>query len=228
LGLLDANKANDIAQSLLPYALGSNLDFLGQIYGVTRLPAVDASSSAPDNTFQFYVLGGNFGSINNGQPFTIPAGTLIYTSDPNGPVMATSGDVTRVLSTGGSKLGLARLALGLTALGLPSPAHRRFCEREPCRTGTCSPHASGSLLPPSQVGPQAEMSDEAGVACQHSGALCRGEAISAACACLRAGRTWRKRRYRGRDECLPARRVAPGHRHGVRLMAARDSSGKLR
>ena len=43
LGLLDANKANDIAQSLLPYALGSNLDFLGQIYGVTRLPAVDAS-----------------------------------------------------------------------------------------------------------------------------------------------------------------------------------------
>jgi len=35
LGLLDANKANDIAQSLLPYALGSNLDFLGQIYGVT-------------------------------------------------------------------------------------------------------------------------------------------------------------------------------------------------
>ncbi len=36
LGILDANKANDLAQALLPYAAGSNLDFLCQIYGVTR------------------------------------------------------------------------------------------------------------------------------------------------------------------------------------------------
>jgi len=34
LGILDSNKAHDLAQSLLPYATGTNLDELGQIYGV--------------------------------------------------------------------------------------------------------------------------------------------------------------------------------------------------
>ncbi len=94
LGVLDANKANDLAQALLPYATGANLDFLCQIYGVTRLPATDASSDASDNNFQFYVQSGTFGAINNGQPIVVPSGTLIYTSDPNGSVMATAGDTT--------------------------------------------------------------------------------------------------------------------------------------
>ena len=66
LGILDANKANDIAQSLLPYAIGSNLDLIGQIFGVPRLAAVDASSAASDSNFQFYVQSGTFGSINQG------------------------------------------------------------------------------------------------------------------------------------------------------------------
>ena len=105
----------------------------------------------------------------------------------------------QVLSTGGSKLGLARLALGPAALGLPSRAHRRFSEREPCRTGTCSPHASGPLLPAAQGGTRAEMSDEAWCSFPASGALSAGEKQSqASCVCLRAGRTRRKRRYRGR------------------------------
>ena len=66
IGLLDANKANDIAQSLLPYAIGSNLDLIGQIFGVPRLAAVNAFSAASDSNFQFYVQSGTFGSINQG------------------------------------------------------------------------------------------------------------------------------------------------------------------
>jgi len=46
LGILDANKANDIAQSLLPYAYGSNLDLLCQIYGVTQGSLHERSTSA--------------------------------------------------------------------------------------------------------------------------------------------------------------------------------------
>jgi len=118
LGLLDANKANDIAQSLLPYALGSNLDFLGQIYGVTRLPAVDASSSAPDNNFQFYVLGGNFGSINQGSLH----GRKQSRSRASGS--------------------------GPAALGLPLPAHRRFSERGTVQDGYLQPPRLGTAAAP--------------------------------------------------------------------------------
>ena len=46
LGILDANKANDIAQSLLPYAYGSNLDLLCQIYGVNQGSLHERSTSA--------------------------------------------------------------------------------------------------------------------------------------------------------------------------------------
>ena len=63
LGILDANKANDIAQSLLPYAIGSNLDLIGQIFGVPRLAAVDASSAASDSNFQSI----NQGSLSMGE-----------------------------------------------------------------------------------------------------------------------------------------------------------------
>jgi hypothetical protein len=89
LGTLDSNKARDLAQSLLPYASGSNLDQLAQIYGVSRLTGIDAASQADDQNFQFYVQSGTFGAINSGQPILVPAGTLIYTGDPHGPIMQT-------------------------------------------------------------------------------------------------------------------------------------------
>jgi hypothetical protein len=43
---------------LLGYATGLNLDFLGQMFGIARLPASDVSRSALDNNFEFYVAGG--------------------------------------------------------------------------------------------------------------------------------------------------------------------------
>jgi hypothetical protein len=58
LGILDKNKAGDLAQSLLSDATGTNLDLVCQIFGVTRLASVDASSEATEDNFQFYVLSG--------------------------------------------------------------------------------------------------------------------------------------------------------------------------
>jgi uncharacterized phage protein gp47/JayE len=86
LGSSEGRKYVAIGQTLLPYAVRSNLDFLGEIYGVPRLGAVTAASSAADFNFSFYVVQGTFGQINNGQPIVVPAGTTISTNDPNGPV----------------------------------------------------------------------------------------------------------------------------------------------
>jgi len=112
----------------------------------------------------------------------------------------------------------------------PLPAHRRFCEREPCRTGTCSPHASGPLLPAAQGGTRAEMSDEAWCSFPASGALSAGEKQSqASCVCLRAGRT---RRVSGGIEgetmfAGPAW-LRPAIGHGVGLAGRGHSSGNPR
>ena len=83
LSTLEANAFSNLSQALLPYAKGSNLDFIGAIYGVTRIPASNSSTSGLDGTFTFYVQSGTFGSINNGNDITIPAGTLVYSSGAN-------------------------------------------------------------------------------------------------------------------------------------------------
>lgn len=84
LGSSEARKYAAIGQTLLPYATGDNLDFLGEVYGVPRLGAVTASSDQSDFNFSFYVLTGTFGQVNNGQAITVPAGTTISTGNPNG------------------------------------------------------------------------------------------------------------------------------------------------
>lgn len=77
---------NLISQSLLPYAVGQNLDAIGALYGVYRIPASTASASAGDGVIRFYTLEENFGAINNGRDILIPAGTRITTLDGSGPV----------------------------------------------------------------------------------------------------------------------------------------------
>ena len=92
LGLSESSSFSLMAQNLLPYANNSNLDYLGQIFGITRLQRLDVSTSSADNNFEFYVARGTFGSINNGQDIVIPAGTQLYTSlGLNGPIVLTSG-----------------------------------------------------------------------------------------------------------------------------------------
>jgi uncharacterized phage protein gp47/JayE len=93
-GLSEARKYGAIGQTLLPYATGDNLDFLGEIYDFPRLDAVTAASSLSDYNFNFYVLSGTFGQINNGNDIVVPAGTTISTNDPGGPVYTLDAAVT--------------------------------------------------------------------------------------------------------------------------------------
>ena len=76
----------NLSQTLLPFATDTNLDLIGEIYGVTRIGASAAGVAASDQNFEFYVRTGTFGDINNGQDIVIPDGVSIYTASPSGPV----------------------------------------------------------------------------------------------------------------------------------------------
>jgi hypothetical protein len=85
---------NMIAQSFLNTAGGTNLDFLGSIYGVPRIVAQDANANILDANFQFYVTSGTFGSINGGNDIIVPAGTRITTRNLNDPAYTTDYTIT--------------------------------------------------------------------------------------------------------------------------------------
>ena len=93
IGESEARGFAAVGQSLLPYAVGQSLDFLGEMYGVPRLHRSDVVSSALSDNFNFYVVRGNFGQINSGRPIVIPAGTRISTADV-GPVSVTAAEIT--------------------------------------------------------------------------------------------------------------------------------------
>lgn len=86
---LDAAMFARFSQTLLPYATGENLDALGAIFGVYRIPQQTVELTAADRNFVFYVPGGTFGSINNGQDIVIPAGTRIFPASGTSPVYIT-------------------------------------------------------------------------------------------------------------------------------------------
>jgi uncharacterized phage protein gp47/JayE len=67
-------------QAYLKFATGRKLDMLGELMGVPRLPAVRASATSAQKVQRFYVANGIFGDINGGVAFTIPAGTLIFST----------------------------------------------------------------------------------------------------------------------------------------------------
>ena len=95
IGQSESNSYTAIAQTLLPYATKSNLDYFGQMFGIPRIQASDVSSSSLDNNFEFYVARGTFGTINNGQDIVVPANTQIYTSQgTSGQVVLTTTEVT--------------------------------------------------------------------------------------------------------------------------------------
>lgn len=94
MGGLEGRSYAAIGQSLLPFATGDNLDFLGEIYGIPRLDGSTASSSSSDGNFIFYVQSGTFGSINSGNDITVPAGTVLSTGSVTGPKYTTDHVVT--------------------------------------------------------------------------------------------------------------------------------------
>lgn len=94
LGKVETNTFNMVSQSLLPYATGSSLDLLGDIFGVTRLGQTNSIVLPDDNNFEFYVRVGTFGSINNGQDIVVPTGVVVTSSAPNGPTFTLTQSVT--------------------------------------------------------------------------------------------------------------------------------------
>jgi uncharacterized phage protein gp47/JayE len=100
LGTVEVDTFNMVSQSLLPYATGTSLDLIGDIFGVSRLPQTNSTVISDDNNFEFYVRSGTFGSINNGNDIVIPSGVIISSSAPNGPAFVLTAPVT--LSAGAS------------------------------------------------------------------------------------------------------------------------------
>jgi phage-related baseplate assembly protein len=94
LAELESRQFANIAQSLLPFATDVSLDLIGEIFGVPRLTAQNASVDITEQNFEWYVRNGTFGSINSGQDIVIPAGVQIYTAAQNGPVYTLSTAVT--------------------------------------------------------------------------------------------------------------------------------------
>jgi phage-related baseplate assembly protein len=90
LGTMETNEFLNLGETLIHYATGQNLDFIGEIFGVYRLGQQIASISQGDLNFKFYVAGGGkFGDINSGQSINLPAGTLIRSAADNGPIFIT-------------------------------------------------------------------------------------------------------------------------------------------
>lgn len=94
LGTTEADVFNMVSQSLLPYATGSSLDLIGDIFGVSRLPQTNSTIIPDDNNFEFYVRSGTFGTINNGSAIVVPIGVTISSSAPGGPVFILNQAVT--------------------------------------------------------------------------------------------------------------------------------------
>jgi hypothetical protein len=94
LGNVETNTFNMVSQSLLPYATGSSLDLLGDIFGVARLGQTNSTVAPDDNNFEFYVRVGTFGSINNGQDIIVPAGVIVSSSSPSGSTFVLTQSIT--------------------------------------------------------------------------------------------------------------------------------------
>jgi len=93
MGGLELRSYAALGQSLLPFATADNLDFLGEMYGVTRLDGSTAASDASEDNFTFYVQSGTFGSINGGNDIIIPAGTVLSTGVSTGTAYTTDASV---------------------------------------------------------------------------------------------------------------------------------------
>jgi uncharacterized phage protein gp47/JayE len=114
MGDLETRQFITVSQNLLPYATDVSLDALGAIFGMTRLPASDASSPATDGNFEFYVTSGTFGDINSGNQIIIPAGTMIFTSAIGGAIYTVDVENTLPASSSSVFVGASSTTTGST------------------------------------------------------------------------------------------------------------------
>ncbi len=61
----EANQFMNLAGTLLPFATSSDLDLIGEIYGVPRIQQTTAQVNSTDQNFVFSVKTGTFGTINS-------------------------------------------------------------------------------------------------------------------------------------------------------------------
>lgn len=94
LSTVESDTFNMVSQSLLPFATGDSLDLIGDVFGVARIGQQNSIVIPDDNNFEFFVRTGTFGSINNGQSITVPAGVVVSASTPGGPSFVLSQAVT--------------------------------------------------------------------------------------------------------------------------------------
>lgn len=94
LANVEANAYLNISNSLLPFATGSALDLIGDIYGVSRIGEQTATVISDDLNLQFYVRSGTFGDINGGQDINIPSGVIITSAANSGPTFSVVSNVT--------------------------------------------------------------------------------------------------------------------------------------
>jgi uncharacterized phage protein gp47/JayE len=137
LGEIETRQYVNLTQTLLPYATGKSLDFLGEVLGVRRIPRQDVVVQSTENNFQFSVRRGTFGSVNGGSAITIPAGTRIFTDSDTGPVYITDAELT--LASGSSAQTFAATSLSLGSAGnAPSGVFTRhnFTNYEESRFGS--------------------------------------------------------------------------------------------
>ena len=98
MAVLDATVYSNLGQTILAYATGTNLDFIGSVFGVIRIQSSDSTSpidnDEPEGNFEFYVNTGTFGSINSGNDIVVPAGTIVSTAQIGGPTYSLDSAVT--------------------------------------------------------------------------------------------------------------------------------------
>jgi uncharacterized phage protein gp47/JayE len=81
VGTLSSDISTQTSSLTLPQLSGQALDLFAETFGIYRRPAEKARAEIEDRVFKYYVKGGTFGDLNNGQSIVVPAGTTIHTSD---------------------------------------------------------------------------------------------------------------------------------------------------
>jgi len=71
----------NLANALLTTARGEYLNYIGEIVGIERLQPIAAGTVSGSQNVIFYTNMPTFGSINGGNPITIPKGTALWTSE---------------------------------------------------------------------------------------------------------------------------------------------------
>lgn len=113
LGLEAERFDQNVGAALIRNSKGKLLDYIGEIYGMQRLPEIKAGVFAEEENFMLYTLEPNFGAINNGDDIRIPAGQLLLHNTPTSGVQRVTYKNTEdiVLPKAGNRIFFAAEAL---------------------------------------------------------------------------------------------------------------------